>query len=308
MTTLTEDIVRFQETGEGYQKIVDRISLLVYRFPTRRQGFTEEDCAEFLLRFHPRISGLVDRFTPAGFPFESYLQSTLKWQIKSFASARTRGKVHLYAGRSNDIAASMHPSLCHERKDPYGSDYPRAHTVPEAPVQITAKDAPDAGRGYSALKSCLARRLAMIALKASEHLDEGAYRQLAHTLGCSGDWLVERWQEVRESCVDQRLRRDRYREMRDKTWFRIRCLQMQRRNATDDDERARVDERLACCKRRLERARQLLARMPSGPTHQQIALALGIPKGTVDSGIHYAKREIDERSLAKVVAHFANST
>ena len=309
MSTLTDDVVHFQQTGKGYKEIVDRISVLAYRFPARRQGFSEEDCAEFLLRFHPRIPGLVSRFAPTGFPFESYLQSTLKWQIKSFAAARTRHKIYLYASRSNDIATAMHPSLCHEREDPYGVQYIASQPEPTTQAaKAAAANATDPDCGFAALKTCRARRLAMIALKASEHLDEGAYRQLAHTLGCSGEWLVERWQQVREACVEQRSRRDRYREMRDKAWFRIRCLQLRKRGAIDDNERTRTDERIECCTRRYDRARQLLSRMPTGPTHQQIAVALGIPKGTVDSGVHYAKREIDNRSLAKVVAHFANST
>ena len=299
MATLTEDVVRYQETGEGYKEIADRISILVYKFPVRRTGFSEEDCAEFLLRFYPRIPGLVGRFKPAGFPFESYLQSTLKWQIKSYAAAEGKRKVHCYASRSNDIAATMHPGLCHEREDPYAAH--RDTSVSAPPSTGTA-------RGFTALKTSLARRLTMIALKASEQLNEEAYRKLATSLGCDGEWLVRRWQEVRESCTDQRKRRDRYREKRDKAWFRIRCLQLRRRTATDADESQCIDESIECCQGRLDRARRLLSRMPTGPTHQQIATALGIPKGTVDSGIHYAKRDINDHTLARVVAHFTNST
>ncbi len=51
MTQLTEEVLRYQRTGEGLARLIDQISVLVYRFPRAQPGFNEEDGAEFLLRF-----------------------------------------------------------------------------------------------------------------------------------------------------------------------------------------------------------------------------------------------------------------
>ncbi|MFW5684695.1 MAG: hypothetical protein ACOC1I_07575, partial [Spirochaetota bacterium] len=138
-----------------------------------------------------------------------------------------------------------------------------------------------------------AQRLLCISLKAHATVDAELCRRLAPVVGCAPEWLLDRWQQLHEQTTANRVRRERIRERRDRAWFRVRCLEARLGEAVPSER----DELLAgrrAWHARYERARRELARMSDGPTHEQIADALGIAKGTVDSSVFKVRRELQD--------------
>ncbi|MFW5806751.1 MAG: hypothetical protein ACOCWU_03700, partial [Spirochaetota bacterium] len=62
MTKLTELVLEYQRTGNGYERLRSEIERFVYYYPPTRPGFCEEDSAEFLLYFREKIPTLMARY------------------------------------------------------------------------------------------------------------------------------------------------------------------------------------------------------------------------------------------------------
>ena len=92
--------------------------------------------------------------------------------------------------------------------------------------------------------------------------------------------------------TDWASRRRLLRGRRNAAWSRIRLLEVRHRECDDEDRRAELERRMACERRRLDNLRDQLARVPGHTPHKDIADVLGVPKGTVDSGIHYLKKKL----------------
>jgi hypothetical protein len=292
VTLLTRRVIDYQKTGDGLDRLIHQISELVYRFPATQNGFSDEDGAEFLLRFLPRITRLIDRYRETGKSFESYLATTLRWQIKSLAADRSGERIQLTALRGpgselRDAERSRITRTALEVHEPM-------NPVP-SPIHTTA------GR-CTLLRSAQGRRLIHLSLKMAERLSEADYRRVAAVSGCDPDWLIGCWHALRDGYSEQRERRAAVGERRDRAWFQVRCLQYRLQLVLDDDEREVVNRRLAMWRRRYEHARHVLARMHCGPSHADIARVLGVPKGTVDSSVFYGKREICDSAYRVVLA------
>lgn len=288
MTPLTRDVLRYQETGEGLKRLVDQISRSVYQFPGRQNGFSDEDGAEFLLRFLPRITRLIERYRDSGRPFDSYLSASLRWQMRSFAADRTAERMKSVAlvGPGSELRSVE-----------------RDRTAP--PVLHVCESAENRSANSGTLGKISGgqrRRLIHLSLKMAERLDEPDYRRIARVTGCDPEWLIACWHELQDRCAERRERGTLLREQRDRAWFRVRCIEYRLRLTLTEDERQHATQRLAAWRRRYEHARRVLARMRADPSHAEVAAVLGIPKGTVDSSIFYAKREFTDPRYRAVLA------
>jgi RNA polymerase sigma factor (sigma-70 family) len=292
MKTLTEMVHAYHAGEISLERIVDSVCEAVYRFPVTRTGFCEEDCAEFLIRFYPRIRRLVKRYRPQGSSFENYLATTLRFQLRSFARARNNERFRLATMTDPTVAGTIDV-----RESDLGAG-------PEAGSRETAGTGPPQCKPRR-LTPGQSRRLVYLSLKASERLTPAACARIARIAGCDVEWLNSVWLSIRDECDTQRRRRDAARKVRDRAWFRTRFIETQLLNAAEQSERVALLQELDRWNTRLARARRVLARMPAGPTHQQIADALGIPKGTVDSGVFKGKRELRDPSYAELLADLA---
>lgn len=288
MTSLTQEVVDYRKTGDGLGRLVDQISKLVYEFPAGQNGFSEEDGAEVLLRFLPRITRLISRYRDTGQSFESYLASTLRWQIRTMAAERANNRIKHTAlgGPGSELQITEQTRV--------------EQSIMEACEPVTPRSY--RADGKTKLSSGQGRRLIHLSLKMAERLSEADYRRVAAAAGCDPRWLVGCWHQLRDSCIGQRERRESIQERRDRAWFKIRCLQYRLRLVLDDDERAASLRGLAMWRRRYEHAKRVLGRMHYGPSHAEIARVLNVPKGTVDSSVFYGKRELRNRSYLSVLA------
>jgi len=294
MTALTREVVDYQKTGDGLGRLVDQISKLVYEFPTDQNGFSDEDGAELLLRFLPRIKRLIGRYRETGRSFESYLAASLRWQIKTLAAERSGERIQLTALRGpgselrvDEQTRTARPIM--EAREPVTQ---LSHRMPGSSRPVP-RPRLSCGQG---------RRLIHLSLKMAERLGEAEYRRVAVASGCNPEWLVSCWYTLRDGCLAQRERRRSIQERRDHAWFKIRCLQYRLRLVLEDEEREAVTRNLAMWRRRYEHARRVLGRMHYGPSHAEIARVLNVPKGTVDSSVFYGKRELRNQSYLSVLA------
>ena len=196
--TLTDHVIAWQAGRAELAAVVGRISDMVYRYPLGKAGYTEDDCADFLLDFYPRITRLVRKYRPAGQTFESYLRVTMKFQFRTFAAARGTEKIRLALATApavgNEVFESS-PTFAAELPTP---DAAAGHTLPAGSPE-ERKDRPASVEldppavGGVQLTRGEAQRLLFLALKSCDRLDSDGCRRVAFVVGCDPEWLEDRW-------------------------------------------------------------------------------------------------------------------
>jgi hypothetical protein len=274
--SLTDAVLEYQRSGAGFAPLIERLASIVYRFPTTRRGADEDDCGEFYCHFMPRVPRLIRRFVYQGKPFEVYLVTSMKWQYRNYIAARVNRSI---AYRTIEQAGF------------WGAETP--YSLPEA-VSETPTIAP---RTKKLLRidddgvirdPSMARRLLVVAMKASNTLDYRRVHQVATLVGADAEWLDTRVAAVNALLVKREDRRAMHRRRRDQAFFRMQYFQEQLVDETSESKKARFEELLRHEQKHYDRARKSLARISVRPTHRDIAAVLGIPKGSVDSALYYA--------------------
>jgi DNA-directed RNA polymerase specialized sigma24 family protein len=278
MTKLTELVVGYQETGTGYETVRREVEQWVYYYPASRPGFSQEDCADFLLYFRGKVPALVYKYTHYGRSFEHYLARTLRWQLRSFARVRRR-RVRMHElTRAPDIWDGLIGVA--ESSD-------SASRVAETATRRLA-----GARRAGAPQGSASRRMVILAMKAAVLVSDAQLGELARVTGYSEEWLRECRDELKLRVGRRDGRRAELRERRNNAFFQVRLAQDELAMTPEKHRRAAIHRELERQTRRLLNARRELARVPAVPSNGEISAVLGIPKGTIDSALHYMKRRL----------------
>ena len=288
---MTAAVLRYQRTGAGRRELFDQVGEYAYRFPLwQGRPHDEDDCGEFYLYCQPRLQEAVDRFQDQGRPFEAYLQSVLSWQLSSYYRSKGRREAAWRLASSPalwDAEAAAQASGAQAD----GAQADGAQTAAEqgAPERRMPAAAPAAPRSAAGLDDCSTRRRVLFAVLKNCHRLRDT--QLPAWAGlCDRADLPALIGQARQASAGAQRRWRRLRERSNFAFAKARMVEGQLR-AEPEEERRRLLER------RLRRAREMAANARAearavrlGPSNRQIAQLLGIPKGTVDTGLFWLKR------------------
>lgn len=274
MENLTQKVLQYQRTGQGLREIVNEIGPRVYQFPRRTMGWDEDACGDFYVFIHPRIIRLLRRFRDQGRPFESYLWAVLNWQLRNFARDRHRDE------RRWQVSLRVDPGALVTGEDP-----------------SPGTDDLEALSACAALAGCLRsdadrRNFLFMVLKLSRRLDPDRAPALARLAGISSRFLLAAAAELRELRAGREARQEMFRARRNKCYAAARLLEAELKSETDPRRIAALSERLRRTRRRMAVAMDHLARVAIAPTNLEIGRVLGVPKGTVDSGLFWLKKKL----------------
>ncbi len=276
MATLTELVVSYKKTGKGFDEIARRMSALVYEFPTQYRGFDEDDSGEFLLFLYPKFHRFIENFSPEGKPFENYFRRSLRWQVKSYATKMRTRRARYKA----EECPGLWPDGC-----VYGEE-----EVHEAGTLYGPEFFDRAGRTPS-IADPKKRRMIVLALKGCTGMDDRQLERVARRIGISPPWLVLQRDRLEERLRKKDPRLETLRRRRNTAFATIVQVQGELSGCIEPRRRAKLAYRLRVHRKRLETARSLIARVPLRPTNDEIALILGIPKGSVDSTLYYLRKQ-----------------
>lgn len=282
MTELTEMVLDYQRTGEGYEKLRRRVEQWVYFFPADRPGFAQEDCADFLLHARPRIPVMLRRYEHSDRSFEHYLAKTLRWQLRSFARVRRRRSRMFEISRAPDLWDGLVGVA--EGEEPFAASDGVAGAG--AQIRIVPRHRPRRPRRGAA------KRIMILALKAAPVISDAQLAEVARLTGYSPDWLKECRGRLRADVARRESRRVELRLRRNDAFFRVRMAQDELFTTTEPDRRERLAREIERQNHRLRKAREELSRVPAVPTNAELARIVGLPKGTIDSALHQLKRTL----------------
>jgi hypothetical protein len=276
-------VLVYQRTGDGYEELRKRIEEWVYYYPTTRPGFGEEDSADFLLYFRSKIPSMLQRYVHSDRSFEAYLATTLRWQLRSYARVKRR------KARIHELTRA--PEIWDDLLGVAESAPPESRLAPTTTYRLAG------ARVRNSPGTSVAKRVVILAMKVAPVIDDRQLAEVSQLSGYPQAWLRRCRDELRELTSRREARRRELRERRNGAFFKIRVLQDELSWTNNERRRASLTAELERQKRRLTSARAKLARVPAVPTNGEIARTLGFPKGSVDSSLHYMKRNL--RSLQK---------
>ncbi len=274
-------VLRYQRTGAGQRDLLDRIGAYVYRFPLWQGGpVDDDDCGEFYLYCRPRLQRWIDRFQDQGSPFEAYLKSVLTWQLRSYHRAKGRRDA---AWRLAGTPPFWDPEAAELTSGAPGEGAHRASAAaPTAPAVAAAAGSPAVRRRilFAVLKNCA--RMHDTHVPAWAGLCGRADLQaLIGRARRAGSASQRRWSMIRERS--------------NHAFAKARMIEDHLHDEVDADRRRILQQRLQRARRTAANARAELRAVRLGPSNRQIAQLLGIPKGTVDTGLFWLKRRFPPR-------------
>ena len=268
---LTSQVLSFQRTGAGYTSLVTTVSLYCYHYPRWRYRWSNDECSDFYVYFYPKMVRMLSDFTDVGKPFESYLVSVLRWQLRVFANLKRQREVEWNLSRSNELWEE-----CADIVTDHGSCAPQPQD-----------DIPSRTDGGVVFK----KRLLLAALKQVSDLGDREITRLAAVTGYEQTWIADIVSQLRDNLQSKQEKLRLIRQRRNAAFCRVRMLEQQLAGEVETDRCRRLTEKLRRARRAMANATSSIQRLKLSPSNRQIAQALGVPKGTVDSALYWLKRK-----------------
>ena len=276
MENLTQKVLQYQRTRQGLREIVEEIAPRVYQFPRRTMGWDEDACGEFYVFIHPRIIRLLERFRDQGKPFESYLWAVLNWQLRNFARDRNREE------RRWKVSLRIEPGAAASADD--------QQCLAGGPMLDALCTSADLAR---CIRSSADRRnFLFLVLKCSRLIDDAHAPTLARIAGVSSETLLALVTTLADMRDARERRFEMFRGRRNRAFAAIQLLETELKEEVDTGRRVATETALSRMRRRMHLAMLRMSRVGLSPTNLEISKVLGVPKGTVDSGLYWLKRKL----------------
>ncbi|HTX72308.1 MAG TPA: hypothetical protein VMC79_05725 [Rectinemataceae bacterium] len=274
---LHELVLGYRRGTVRKETILERVTEMVYREPSRF-GFDDEDAAaDAMLKYGRRISTIIDRYEDRGSAFEAYLGSSLRFLAKTVRRDRRR--------------CSEQESVC-ERAEQMAQVASDALTGTGSSSELTAPEQTIATQGLTE-QPATGNRLVFLLLKCVWDADDEDLRRVAEIARVDLAWLASAVAQARRSLDGERARFETMQERRNASWCRITLLESRIAEEAERGRRDKLAHRLACERRRFDRIRADIGAFKPVVPNSIVARILGVPKGTVDSGIYYLRKRVE---------------
>ena len=285
-STMTEEVIRYKETGEGWESLYDRVCIYSYDYPFRWSDWDEDRCSDFYMAFHPRIPGLIQRFQP-DYTFETYLCCSLKWYMRTF-NEKLASREHYEAWWTDPRRAAEDEcgSLVESSAPGFGEGE-------NGGLIEAGEDGPFAVDTKGRLEDpVLRRRILFIVLLRAADLGSGTVDSIAKLAGVDPDWLFECTEEIRDIVSVKAEKRERLRRRRNECWYRLdgATRRLKAEEACEGNHYREWKRKAQTWRNRYDSARTGLRKMKVLPSHEEIGTILDVPTGTVSSGIFLIRK------------------
>jgi len=271
------------------KKIMDAISLFVYRFPQKKYGWKEDDCSEFFSYFFPKISKIIDSFIITEAPLEAYLVKTLTFQAKTFAVKKIAKEINRKILKNKEFWPYDNNELyCAESNVNFHNE--DANSIYFFIKKIFASDKIKHGCSIKTLK----KRIIIFVLKNMKNIPETKIPAIAKILNCDKEWFYEAFSMIREKIENKIRRKNLLEERRNRYFYKLYLLHERLSNTEAEEEKKMYSSAVSKTKLCIDNITKKINNMTVEPAHKDIAEVMGIPKGSVNSGLFYFKLYIEE--------------
>lgn len=282
MTALTEKVIEYGKDGKETRKLMEGIVKEILGNRERYGLANKAEADQVISDFYPRLPTLVKRFGEGERGFEPYLATSLKYFRKTeyFRNKAESEKLRAYRDWVN-----MELLI---RADDDQSPSDGEEKPPMSPSRFFLMHAADLGRAASTESA--GKRLLFLCLKCAFSLSEQQMESFGRRMGLGSGHLMARVESLRSLAATRLRRLERFCGFRDGVYARLVFAERRLHEEVDPQRVSFFDERVRRLRERLERCLERIRKSQWTPSNGEIALVLGLPKGTVDSGLHYFKR------------------
>lgn len=291
--SMQELVMAYRASGKGKDLIMERVAELVYS-AHGRFGFDDEDAAaDALMKHRGRILKLVERFEDRGIPFDSCLASSLRYLAKTVRRERKQaadreqvceGAVMGEGGTGGQGDSGALPPW--DAEGIFGAEAAAARPVPRRRPRARGGIA----RCGAAERAAFSSRLVYLAIKCAWEIDDAGIARVALAAGLDRAWLAAAVEQARRSLQSERSRVAGLVERRNASWCRQRLLEGKLGAETDPYRRSKLAASLERERSRCAGAKRELETLRTVVSNSVVARILGVPKGTVDSGLYYLRK------------------
>jgi len=255
----------------------------MYAHPRLYGFFDSDEISEALSQFRARIQSILDRAEKESRTRDAYLLSSMRFVAKSVHrqnfSLTLCENAYVYSQFSEEFAMEAPAELAvEEREDRSDSTAPAPVSL--SPRTIVRRLSPDR------------KRLLYLIVKCAWDVDEDLLKKCCGALGLQEQylfWLVERAKRRTESNMAQVTELNaRLHEL----WIRLRVLELRLESSLIESERVAILSAMKRCRQRYYRLLDRRKHRKSIISNECVSQLLETPKGSVDSGLFYLKKNI----------------
>jgi len=272
---------RLQEwkgNSEGRTAFFAAVAQALYANPESFGFEGVDEAADALLTHRNRIISLLDRYREQGSTFEGYVATSLRFLAKSSRRKRKR---------------AYERSMACERSIDFGLQPPGEWESEDASVLGTSIG-PENERptGPSSRRHRRARntRILFLLMKCAWEAGDREVKIAAEITGMSEVWISTTLAHARRFLEVERCRFERITARRDRSWSAMRIYESRLSEVTIGHERDDLLRSLQRARREYDMALAELKNFRPLVPNSVVARLLKVPKGSVDSGIHYLRK------------------
>ncbi|MCL2293965.1 MAG: hypothetical protein FWC36_03770 [Spirochaetes bacterium] len=287
---LTLMLVAYRNGFLTREKLVEAISLFVYKFPARTYKWREEECSEFFSYFYPKIAKIIDTFKVAEAPFEAYLIKTLRLQIKTFALKRTAEDIGRKVLKNKEFWSFNNYGVY--LAETHMNDFYKKDSQPTCTFieKIFSDDRVKYGNRNKTLK----KRVLFLVLKNISIVKEAEIPAIAEILGCGIEWLYEIIFKIRQKLEKKIKRKQLLEGIRNKYFCKLYQFHEFLSDAEVAEEKEKYYAEINKIKSRISIVTEKISMVETEPNHKDIAEVMNVPTGSVNSGLFYLKLYFEE--------------
>ncbi len=249
-------------------RIYTHIANNMHRF--KFNSIRKDERSEFLAWVYPRLADAVETFKDTGSSFDAYIHDRVNWGILDFkieGAERKTVENAYWTERSCEVICEPEEEYCR--------------------VEESAAGRPDPALILSNPKQVLA-----LALKCCFFVSDDFCEKIAPSLKIDPLELRQKMERLRVVAAERALRRRVLEERAATLYYRSVVLAAKLASAPEDSKRrSHCELSLNATRKRLESVRTRISRIRLDASNREIAAEMGVPKGTIDSGLYFLRRK-----------------
>ncbi len=255
----------------------------MYAHPKRYGFFNEDEISDALQHFRGRIEGILERADKESRTREAYLLSSMRFVAKSIHrqnfSATLWENAYLHSHFSEDLVFEAPADAFTEEDEAEGaSDAQKVLGL--APQVFLKKLSPER------------KRLLYLMIKCAWEVDEEILKKCSSALGMPEQYLFNLVELAKRRTEGEQKQIDALNAKLNTLWIRLRVLELRLETSLLNNEKECIARSLERCRRRYVCLLEKRRRHKSLVSNELISELLGVPKGSVDSGLFYLRKNV----------------
>jgi len=288
LSSLSESVMDYKKNGKNLKEIYDRIFLIAYFFPLKFTSWDEEVSSDFFFSFLPKIPSLIKNYKPEN-NFENYLATVLKWHVRTFI--RKSAERNYYSKFEEELAIEEF-SVSSELSLYLPPDKKYQKIKEQNNFSLIKERCPFELDKRGIIKNSITRkRLLFVAVQNADKIKNSNLEHLSRLLNMNNRNLFHVLTVSRTIIRESLAKKEKYVRRRNNCWVKYHLAEIRRCSSTDKNQHEYWKSRADYWKRVFEKSKYRIQHMRTGPTHSDIAAILGVPDGTVSSGLFFIKKQ-----------------